>query len=89
MLDTIINSLADFSRDGGVPYSLAAFSAHMLGLSTLFVDEYGPAEEWVDPFSDPISVDLGELISWLEERVMGTAKGWPPSGGLTLATALC
>ena len=65
--DTVITALIDFSKEGAVPYVLAAFAARSLGLSVEFEDMYGPAGNWVSPNTGtPIGVDMGEFISCLE-----------------------
>lgn len=54
---------------GQIGYGLAFLAAETYGLRYAFLDLYGLPGDWEDPETgEPVGVDLGELIAWINSH---------------------
>lgn len=54
---------------GTIGYGLAFLAAETYGLRYAFLSTYGLPGDWEDPETgEPVGVDVGELISWINSK---------------------
>jgi hypothetical protein len=62
-----LEALQEMADDNGtVPYRFALAAAETLRIENPFEGVYGEYQDWFDEGNNPLGVDVGEFVAWVQ-----------------------